>query len=714
MDDELSLRGAGTSTDDAIVVLDDDDDCKDGKSNNSGSSSSNNNNVEVDNVIMIDDGDGEEDEADGTPRRQSLFLKGKDSDVETMTRRKRPVDQSDTKGKDEVEVELENDDIDHKKVRVEADVRAGVSTSLKGGQPCTTTEICITATDKEEMIHVDDATTIRNHRRKELNRMACRLDPSQSPIKLFATKQDEELRQRVNLVADNRSSGKNRPQNQNEQQEHWSFHHCWTFREMFGLDRMWGAINGGGIDFVVIGTYLLDLDFLIDEIPELLDVPLVVVVCNHRDTSVTCAEQKWRDHIARRRRNGKDASLVLLERNPRADPGSSANPLPVRMDYGCHHSKFVLVGYRSGRLRIIIHTSNLQWVDVHLKCQGAYIQDFYPKTDDQLSSFVTSDFEEALVKYFESYRYMDTHVWTTSASYQDHHGSGAASVATEATTLVAHLQTYDFSTAVAVLVPSIPGYHSTSWQKGFSCNGSHHGQSPVLGYLKVQKAIAEFGIRESCSIETDASTPTGSKSRMDGTFRNYDCHINDSSNPTIICQFSSIGSLSKPYLDKLATAWCVDSVTGGTTSVYASKTYSSNSTNHKIPHLQPNRTKRHTAASTSRPNHQNLKIIWPTIYEITTSFEGPAGGQSVPGRTKCVGKEFLQPLYHRWDGCHNNSSSTDSRDGVYRKGRHVPHIKTYYEIDNNNDDKEDSMKWFVLTSHNLSKGMVLPERTQIV
>jgi hypothetical protein len=701
--DALSLRCAGgTSSDDAIMVLDDDDDGGNNSntSRNSSNICTNNNNKAGGDITMIDNDCDEEGAKEGGPSRRSQ-LAGDDSDV-GMTTRKRPLDRR---------LAMGDDDVDHDRV-FRADL-CGVST----GWSSVATEGSSSRTN-DQIVCDDYAVATRIHRRQQLDRMGCRFHPSRSPIKLFATKQDEELRQRLHLVAgggsgDRQSSSSSHgtadgPQHpQEREQQHWSFNHCWTFREMLGLDRMWGAINGGGIDFVVIGTYILDVDFLIAEVPELMDVPLVVVVYQHRDPSVTGAERAWKDHVSRRRRNGKNATLVLLERNPRADPKSASNPLGVRMDYGCHHAKFILVGYTSGRLRIIIHTSNLRREDVHLKCQGAYIQDFCPKTEDQLDSFATSDFEEALVQYMESYRYLDTHIWTSPSSSHHQHqrslsfsatstgGGTTAPTTTEATTLVAHLQTYDFSTAVVVLIPSIPGYHSSMWQK--RRDGHCHQGSPVFGYLKVQQAIAEYGITTaSGNFRNSYGSATGS-GWIDET--TSDIHLGNRK-PTIVCQFSSIGSLSKPYLDKLATAWCVDSV--AVVAVPASKTYNNSSS--RNPYLPPQTKRPKTiVAGSNRPTHQNLKIVWPTVHEIATSVEGPMGGQTVPGRTNCVGKEFLQPLYHKWDGgCHTSAAD---RDGLhYQKGRNVPHIKTYYEIDNDNDE-EDCMKWFVLTSHNLSKGM---------
>jgi hypothetical protein len=65
----------------------------------------------------------------------------------------------------------------------------------------------------------------------------------------------------------------------------------------------------------------------------------------------------------------------------------------------------------------------------------------------------------------------------------------------------------------------------------------------------------------------------------------------------------------------------------------------------------------------------------------------------VPGRSKNLNKDFILPKLHRWKSTSVNGDPLD-------KGMHVPHIKTYYQIDN---EENESMRWFVVSSHNLSK-----------
>jgi len=448
----------------------------------------------------------------------------------------------------------------------------------------------------------------------------CMLTPK-NPIKIFATDRDKATRRRLRRQMTNVTSNTN-------VLNHWSYFHCWTYREMLGFDRFSGLrtetdpTNGVGIDWIFITTYLLNVDFLLNELPELVDIPIVVIIYHYKDNTMSGRQERFVENA-----KSKGCTVTFLCRDPRAVPQTSTNPLKCHMEYGCHHTKMTLVGYSSKRLRVHIHTSNLgQREDVHDKSQGGFLQDFLPKTEDQLCAFESSAFEESLVTYLESYDYVTPLNWKPN----------------ESETLVSHLQSYDFSTAVGVLVPSVPGYHTNIHLEKYSQ------EDKLFGYLKVQKAILDH----CCNNNTKKTLYPG----------------------RIVCQFSSIGSLSKPYLNKIADAWNVAKA--------------------EMPHKK--KYKPHEIQS-----HSLLSIVWPTREEIETSVEGPFGGQSVPGRSKNLHKDFLQPMLHKWKSSGNNDDEDEETLG---KGRHVPHIKSYYQMENNGSTtKNSTMHWFVLSSHNLSK-----------
>eukprot|EP00535_Pseudo-nitzschia_heimii_P003839 CAMPEP_0197175128 /NCGR_PEP_ID=MMETSP1423-20130617/1428_1 /TAXON_ID=476441 /ORGANISM="Pseudo-nitzschia heimii, Strain UNC1101" /LENGTH=707 /DNA_ID=CAMNT_0042624203 /DNA_START=88 /DNA_END=2211 /DNA_ORIENTATION=+ len=544
------------------------------------------------------------------------------------------------------------------------------------------------------IIDRSNVSTVAAATASDRNVDGCMLNP-RNPIKIFATDRDKVVRRRLRkslATIDGGAIGSGGGvavtkdfRTEQEYLNHWSTFHCWTFREMLGFDRFSGlrrqqqqqqqqqqqrqktlqkdtlVENRVGIDWIFLTTYILDVDFLLNELPELVHVPIVVLLYHYKDESPSGREAAWIQRAA-----AANHRLVFLVRDPRAAAGTVTNPRGPTMGYGCHHTKMTLVRYSSGRLRVHIHTSNMRREDVHDKCQGAFLQDFWPKTEDQLASFVTSGFEESLATYLESYDFRTPMVWI------DHDPSAGD----DAETLVSHLQTYDFSTAVAVLIPSVPGYHKIHARRDSN-------NDKIYGYLKVQRAI-----RDHCGAKTHNAQPNRHRGNGPGS---------------IVCQFSSMGALSKPYLTKLADAWNVDAVT-------APSIAGTSAPRGKRPRTEPR------GASTI-PSFSLLRIVWPTIEEIVTSVEGRNGGASVPGRTKNLHRDFIGPLLHTW---RSNSGSTNDGLGDGRcddlhfgKGRHVPHIKSYYQICNNDDDGDDesdrgignaeNMRWFVLSSHNLSK-----------
>ncbi len=70
---------------------------------------------------------------------------------------------------------------------------------------------------------------------------------------------------------------------------------------------------------------------------------------------------------------------------------------PLRLSYGTHHSKAMLLVYPTG-VRVIVHTANLIHVDWNNKSQGLWMQDFPWKTD-ACKGKKSSVFENDLVEY---------------------------------------------------------------------------------------------------------------------------------------------------------------------------------------------------------------------------------------------------------------------------------------------------------------------------
>jgi len=446
--------------------------------------------------------------------------------------------------------------------------------------------------------------------------------PSRSaPIRLFAAASDLEERAKIMASSDLTN--------------HWSKTQCWTMREMLGYD---GNHSGGRIEFLVVSNYLVDPNFLLDEVPELLSIDnQVVVFYGQSDSSF----EPWRNASS----SGRFDAIRLDATEP---PRTASNPTSNRIPYSVHHTKMFLVGFTDGILRVVIHTCNLRRCDVYLKSQAAYVEDFVLKSP---SSTATTAYEETLISYLDTYGYRKRCRWST--------GSGSASAAvggkkSSEETLARMLRRYDFASASAALIPSTPGYH----HHAVAGLGQQH-QEPV-GHLALRRAVARYA--------ADPGGGNRGRQRQDILSR------------PIVCQFSSIGSLSLKWLRELQIS--MDTGLSRRPEAAAAADNNNNNNNNN---------------NNSSTTPLNLQLVYPTVEEIRSSIEGYDGGASVPGRSNNVSKPFLSGLFYKWSASSSESSSSDSNP--LWKGRHVPHIKTFYQF---NADRR-SLDWFVLSSHNLSK-----------
>jgi len=396
----------------------------------------------------------------------------------------------------------------------------------------------------------------------------------------------------------------------------------------------------GPIDFIFVSTYLLNFEFLLDEVPELLSLPRACVVYGAKEGT----EDAWRQACTTLE---GQCSVDFLCRDPSAPKKSANNPLKNTIPYGVHHTKMFLVGYASGTLRVVIHTANLRFADIHHKAQGAYIQDFPRKSTSNNNSQeeLSSEFETDLITYMDTYGYNQKYVWDEVSS---------ASPKGRATTLSEHLRKYDFSSAAAILIPSTPGYHKLD-----NCK---------VGHLKLRHEIAQLGSEHQEKQKVNKFASSG----------------------PVVCQFSSIGSVTKKYLHRLFYSMDIGRSRGNRVTTAGS--------NHNTKEEDDE----------TKPLH--LQLVYPTSDEICDSVEGYRGGASVPGHSKNVSKDFLQPLFRKWSSSKSflaslslSKQDDDSTNtNPLWKGINVPHIKTYFQL-NSHKDEEEGIEWFLLTSHNLSK-----------
>lgn len=397
-----------------------------------------------------------------------------------------------------------------------------------------------------------------------------------APIYLLATQSDRELRTTT------------------QPSTHWSHTQTRTLRELLQIG------ESVSLQWCVVANFMIDFNFLLNEFPEIVSIPTLAVMYSPQNSS---SPHDWKTAFGGSSDNNNSGrqTMDLVPLSPSDPPKSTNNPLRVKIPYGVHHTKLFLVGYGgNGCLRVIIHTANLVEGDQFRKTQAVYYEDF-PLKATNTGDTTTCEYEETLCTYLSSYGYHAKRSWNGN----------------NLETLVEAVRRYDFRTARAVLVPSIPGYHKLS-------------SLEKLGHLKVRQAVATH--TQPCGV----SRP-------------------------IVCQFSSIGSLTAKYLQELELS--MDSDRAGERTLSVPKSASS-----------------------------KLQLVYPTAAEIRDSIEGYAGGGSVPGRLSNTTKPFLQNLFYRW------RSSRSNGNPIF-KPRNVPHIKTYFQL----DQYLNGLEWMVVSSHNVSK-----------
>jgi tyrosyl-DNA phosphodiesterase-1 len=378
--------------------------------------------------------------------------------------------------------------------------------------------------------------------------------------------------------------------------------HVMTLREMLGLDYCIQNPHmvAKGMEWFVATNYLVDFAYVLEKVPEL--TSLHAIIFFYQNGNPSC----W----------GKNSGAVFRRLDPGDDPSETnkptGNPLKYKFKFGgTHHSKMFLVGF-TDKVRVIIHTSNILGEDFETQANAAYIQDFPLKIKTlNIKSGDIPDFERTLVSYIETYGYNQARHWS-----EQRKRDGSSEL-----TLMQQLSLYDFSSAKVILVPSCPGYY----------NMDRYERCYRQGYFKVKQSIEKY-------VSIDPGAKFGS----------------------VVCQFSSIGSLSAKWMHEFVKSL-------------------------SVPVVRKN----------GNQNFDNLadavKLVYPTVGEIRSSITGYRGGGSVPGREKNLKKNFLNPLYCKW------SSSNIPINPIF-KGKNVPHIKSYYQL-----RADDSFAWFFLGSHNLSK-----------
>jgi len=296
-----------------------------------------------------------------------------------------------------------------------------------------------------------------------------------------------------------------------------------TLREVIGLD-----VPNRQLKWLVISNFALDFGYLLEQtLPDILQFHRVVVFysyCRNPD-----AMTKWREFL---RGSGNTCEFIQLD--PSAPANSRTNPLPIEIKFGMHHTKMFLTGYdeivngtTQAMIRVAVHTSNLLRGDNEMKANGAYTQNFpikqsrashnihkQMKSDDTKSACL---FEVDLAGYLESYGYTKRQRWCPPTSSDgESFDSSRALLSSREISLPELIRQYDYSSAYAVLIPSIPGRHKTD---------SYHN----FGYLKLRKAIMD-------AFPAVVHQKAAKKK------------------PPVLCQMSSLGYLNVKWLGKFHEA----------------------------------------------------------------------------------------------------------------------------------------------------------------
>eukprot|EP00927_Polykrikos_kofoidii_P065749 TRINITY_DN61465_c0_g1_i1.p1 TRINITY_DN61465_c0_g1~~TRINITY_DN61465_c0_g1_i1.p1 ORF type:complete len:677 (-),score=82.12 TRINITY_DN61465_c0_g1_i1:179-2209(-) len=372
-------------------------------------------------------------------------------------------------------------------------------------------------------------------------------------------------------------------------------------------------LNGVSPVEVLLANFMVDLAWLIEECPSLRDVPRLTVM--HGDGGQGCVDTAMLPRV----RSGLETRV-------------HAPPLPL--DWGTHHSKLAILFYPDA-IRVCVRTFNDIFCDFHHKSQAMYLQDFPCRSrpsqsppaavEGLCSDEFGKDFALQLQRYLDRCGGFDT----------------------------ACLSRYDFSTAAAALVASVPGYHRgrdlSDW-----------------GHMRLRELLSRHALQPATAI-ADA--------------------FDELEEEAIVCQFSSVGSLSKRWVDDFHLTL---STTRTPLSVPTPPACASKGRRPEKPRLSD-------AARRLPP----LRLVMPTVSQVRDSFEGWVAGVSLFAKQAQLRGDFA-PLWRRW----GPADMRDTSRAAERARDAMPHVKSYvrYVMPRSGDDcGTPALLWIVVGSHNFSK-----------
>lgn len=109
--------------------------------------------------------------------------------------------------------------------------------------------------------------------------------------------------------------------------------YCLTLRQFMGVDEdSTDSVAKGPIEWIVIVNFIIDFDFLLDEVPELVSIPKVIFFFQVGDPT------QYRKYLP-------NAEFYRID--PSQDPSSDMNPLRHKFPFGTHRKLLILMSIYS-------------------------------------------------------------------------------------------------------------------------------------------------------------------------------------------------------------------------------------------------------------------------------------------------------------------------------------------------------------------------------
>lgn len=191
------------------------------------------------------------------------------------------------------------------------------------------------------------------------------------------------------------------------------------------------------------------------------------------------------------------------------------------------------------------------------------------------------------------------------------------------------IEKIDFSSAGAAIVSSVPGKHGGETKNHF-------------GHLRLRHVLKE-------NVHGAMDMP------QNGTSMHHESEA-------VICQFSSLGSIQEKWLteefgESLSAQRCGKKIRKGD------------------------------------DGHIDIKLVYPTVEQVSRSNEGIQAGMSIPVREKNLRRDHITSRLCTWDA------------SVSNRQRAMPHMKSFMRyrcLHRDNDDNDVEVSWLMIGSFNLS------------